>query len=54
MKVAKFVERYGDVISTAKIGREPDSRSVLNPLVLTFYFKMRNGKMSQLVILQNK
>jgi ketosteroid isomerase-like protein len=54
MTVVKFVERYGDVILIAKIGREPDSGSVPNPLVLTFYFNVRDGKISQLIILQNK
>ena len=54
MKVVKFVERYGDVILTAKIGRESESGSVPNPLVLTFYVNVRDGKISQLIILQNK
>ena len=54
MTVVKFVERHGDVILTAKIGRESDSGSVPDPLVLTFYFNVRDGKISQLIILQNK
>ena len=54
MEVVKFVERYGDVVLTAKIGRESDSGSVPNPLVLTFYFNLRDDKISQLIILQNK
>ena len=54
IKIVKVVERYDDVILTAKIGRESDSGSIPNPLVLTFYFNVRAGKISQLIILQNK
>jgi hypothetical protein len=56
MTVVKFVERYGDVILTAKIGRESDIGSIPNPLVPTFYFNVRDGKISQLIliILRNK
>jgi hypothetical protein len=44
IKIVKVFERYGDVILTAKIGRESDSGSIPNPLVLTFYFNVRDGK----------
>jgi hypothetical protein len=54
IKVVKFVARYGDVVLTANVGRESDSGSVPNPLTLTFYFNVRDGKISQLIILQNK
>jgi hypothetical protein len=54
MKVVNFVEQYGDVILTAEIGRDYDSGNVPNPLVLTFYFNLRDGKIAQLIIVQNK
>jgi ketosteroid isomerase-like protein len=54
MDVLKVAEHYGDVILTAKISHEGDAAPVGNPVVLTFYFSLRDGKISQLIILQNK
>jgi ketosteroid isomerase-like protein len=54
MDVLKVVEHYGDMILTAKISHEGDPAPAGNPVVLTFYFSLRGGKISQLIILQNK
>jgi ketosteroid isomerase-like protein len=54
MDVVKVVEHDGDMILTAKISKEGDPAPVGNPLVLTFYFSLRDGRISQLIILQNK
>jgi hypothetical protein len=54
MDVLKVAEHYGDVILTAKISREGVPVPVGGSPVLTFYFSLRDGRISQLIILQNK
>jgi ketosteroid isomerase-like protein len=48
MEVLRGVEHYGDVILTAKLDGTYD------PLILTFYFALREGGIVRLIILHNK
>ena len=53
MAVVKIVQHYDEVILTAHIDGAFDKRGLPDPLVLTFYFSARGGKIVQLIILRN-
>jgi hypothetical protein len=48
------VEHHGDIIVRAEIDGEFDKTGLPDPLVLTSYFSIHNGKICQLIITNNK
>lgn len=54
MDVLKFVEHFGDAIVTAAVDGDYDKTGLPGPLVLAFYFVLREGKIARLIILNNR
>ena len=50
----RAVDHYGDVIVTAKLDGTYDKTGLPDPLILTFYFTVRDDKITMLIILLNK
>lgn len=53
MYVANVVKHYDEIIVTAHVDGEYDKRGLPEPLVLAFYFSLREDKITQLIILNN-
>jgi hypothetical protein len=47
-------DHHGDYIVSAEIDGEYDKTGLPDPLVLTFYFSLRDDKITRLIILSNK
>jgi hypothetical protein len=45
---------YGDEIVTFKVDGQFEKAGLPNPLLLTYYFSLRDGKICRLIILRNK
>jgi ketosteroid isomerase-like protein len=54
MEVMRAVDHYGNVIVTAKLDGTYDKAGLPDPLILTFYFTVREDKITTLIILHNK
>jgi hypothetical protein len=54
IEVMRAVDHYGDVIVTAKLDGTYDKTGLPDPLILTFYFTVREDKITMLIILLNK
>jgi hypothetical protein len=54
MEVMRAIDHYGDVIVTAKLDGTYDKTGLPDPLILTFYFTVRDDKITMLIILRNK
>jgi ketosteroid isomerase-like protein len=54
MEVMHAVDHYGDVVVTARLDGTYDKTGLPDPLILTFYFTVREGKITMLIILLNK
>jgi ketosteroid isomerase-like protein len=54
MEVMRAVDHYGEVIVTAKLDGTYDKTGLPDPLILTFYFTVREDKITMLIILHNK
>jgi hypothetical protein len=54
MRVTKVAEHYGGVIVTADMDGNYDKKDLPDPLALTFYFSVRENKITQLIILHNQ
>jgi ketosteroid isomerase-like protein len=54
MYVVKVVKHYDEIIVTAHVDGDYDKRGLPEPLVLAFYFSLREDKIIQLIILHNK
>jgi SnoaL-like domain len=54
MYVVEVVQHHGHVIVTANVDGDYDKRGLPDPLVVTFYFSIDDGKISQLIILRNE
>ena len=54
MEVMRAIDHYGDVIVNAKLDGTYDKTDLPDPLILTFYFTVRDGKITMLIILHNK
>jgi hypothetical protein len=53
MYVIEVVKHYGEIIVTARVDGDYDKRGLPEPLVLAFYFSLREDKIVQLIILHN-
>jgi hypothetical protein len=54
IEVMRAVGHYDDVIVTAKLDGTYDKTGLPDPLILTFYFTVREDKITMLIILLNK
>jgi hypothetical protein len=54
MAVHRAWDRHGDVTVHAKMGGTYDKTSLPDPLILSFYFSLRDGLITQLIILLNQ
>jgi ketosteroid isomerase-like protein len=54
MEVLRAAEHYGDVILAAKFDGTYDKTGLPDPLILTLYFTLREGRIARLIILHNK
>jgi hypothetical protein len=54
MEVVSATDHYGDVIVTARLDGTYDKTGLPDPLILTFYFTVRDDKITMLIILLNK
>lgn len=53
MEVMRAIDHYGDVIVNAKLDGTYDKTGLPDPLILTFYFTVREDKITMLIILRN-
>ena len=54
MAVERALDRHGDITVHARLDGTYDKTGLPNPLILSFYFSMRDGLITQLIIIQNK
>jgi ketosteroid isomerase-like protein len=54
MEPVRIATHHGQVHVTAKIDGEYDKTGLPDPLILTFYFALSEGRIAQLIILHNK
>ena len=54
MAVHRAWDRNGDITVHAKVDGTYDKTGLPDPLILSFYFSVRGGKITQLIIMQNK
>jgi ketosteroid isomerase-like protein len=54
MAVERAVERYGDVTVHARFDGAYDKTGLPDPLILSQYFSLRDGRITQLIIIHNK
>ena len=54
MNVQRAWDRHGDVTVHARIDGTYDKTGLPDPLILTSYFTIRSGRITQLIILHNK
>ncbi len=54
MKTVEATNRGSGVVVTARIDGNFDKKGLPDPLLLTFYFTIDNGRIIQLVIVHNK
>lgn len=53
VKVEKAYEQYGDIVVRCRVDGTFDKSKLPNPLVLTYYFSIRNEKITRLVVILN-
>jgi hypothetical protein len=53
-EVVKAVNHYGEPIISAKVDGDFDKTNLPTPLILDFYFTLRENKIVRLIILHNK
>jgi hypothetical protein len=54
MDVQRAYDQHGDVIVRARIEGDFDRTNLPDPVILTYYFSLRDDLITQLVILLNK
>jgi ketosteroid isomerase-like protein len=54
MAVERAVERHGDITVHARLDGTYDKTGLPDPLILSFYFSTRDGRITQLIIILNK
>ena len=53
LEVQRAYEHYGDVILHCRVGGDFDKTNLPDPLILTYYFNIRNSRITQLIIIHN-
>jgi len=54
MAVERAVERHGDITVHARFDGTYDKTGLPDPLILSLYFTLRDGRITQLIIIHNK
>ncbi len=54
MQVLRAIDRGGDVAVEAQVDGTYDKTGLPDPLILSFYFSVRDGRINQLIIIHNK
>ena len=54
MAPVRSVDRHGDVAVDARMDGTYDKTGLPDPLILSFYFSLRDGAINQLIIIHNK
>ena len=54
LQVQRAFDQHGDIIVRAQVDGDFDKTNLPDPLILTYYFSLRDGLITQLVILLNK
>ena len=54
MEVMRAIDHYGNFIVNAKLDGTYDKTGLPDPLILTFYFTVREDKITMLIIMRNK
>jgi hypothetical protein len=54
LDVQTAYENYGDVILRARVDGDFDRTNLPDPVILTYYFSVRNDKITQLIVTLNK
>jgi ketosteroid isomerase-like protein len=54
MAVEEAYDNHGDVVVHAKMDGTYDKADLPDPLILSFYFSLRDGLISQLIIIHNR
>jgi ketosteroid isomerase-like protein len=54
MEVQRAWDRYGDVTVHARLDGTYDKTGLPDPLILSFYFSLRDARITQLIIIHNK
>ena len=54
LAVERALDQHGDVILHAKVDGDYDKTDLPNPLILTYYFSLRGGLITQLIIIHNQ
>ena len=53
LEVQKAYEQHGDVILHCRVSGDFDKTNLPDPLILTYYFSVRNDRITQLIIVHN-
>jgi hypothetical protein len=54
MAVERALDREGNITVHARLDGTYDKTGLPDPLILSFYFSVREGKITQLIIIHNK
>lgn len=54
MQVERAFDQHGDIILHARVDGDFDKSKLPDPVILTYYFSLRDGLISQQIILLNK
>jgi len=54
MRVERALDRHGDIVVHARVDGDFDKSNLPDPVVLTYYFSLRNDRITQLIIVLNK
>lgn len=54
MAVERALDRRGDITVHARVDGTYDKTGLPDPLILSFYFSLRDGAINQLIIIHNK
>jgi hypothetical protein len=54
LRVQRACDQHGDIIVRAQVDGDFDKTNLPDPLILTYYFSVRDGLITQLIILLNK
>ncbi|MEJ0066573.1 MAG: nuclear transport factor 2 family protein [Caulobacteraceae bacterium] len=54
LAVERALDQHGDVVLHVRVDGDYDKTGLPDPLILTYYFSLRDGLITQLIIVHNK
>jgi ketosteroid isomerase-like protein len=54
LAVERALDQHGDLILHARVDSDYDKTGLPDPLILTYYFSLRDGLITQLIVVNNK